>query len=143
MSKPHPLLAGGGSTAAVALLDYATGWEALPNPIYFVPIVFFAWRGTRRTALILAVLASGAFAIVQLLTKHSHGRPAHAGTLGIELASCVGVALVSTGVRQLILARRRRTAEFPVEENAARACAQMRSITSSGKPRDRGNLDLP
>jgi hypothetical protein len=140
MFKRHWLLASSGSAVAAAV-DCSVGWEALPNPIYFVPIAVFAWRTDRRMALHVAALASVAFALVRWLSAGSHSSSSMLPYIALQLASCVGVALAVDGLRRLAALSRRTRECSLLDTQVGHARAIMRSIDCKGTPRPRGNLE--
>jgi hypothetical protein len=142
MSKPQYLLAGSGSAIAVAIADYVIGWEVTPNPLYFVPIGLFAWCTNRKIALGVALFASLAFAMVEGIGAHAAtSTTGRLSAILVQSAGCVGVALLADGVRRLIGTCRRAQSPVDIEDDSARARAQMRRLNPDGTPRSSNSMN--
>lgn len=127
-TAPATLFLGLVGVAAVGGLDYVTGFELRLFPLYFLPITYVAWRGTRRWTAVAALLSAAAWA----LSNWSAGRVySHAYIWPINATSQL-VAFITVGLLVVELRRRLLIAEDLMRQDALTALLNRRGFEERG-----------
>lgn len=85
---------------AVGILDSAAGFLLRVDPLYFAPVALAGWRLGRRAGIALALLATLSARTARWLTAPVPEEPLFAAwNTGAQLAGCLAVALLASGLR--------------------------------------------
>jgi diguanylate cyclase (GGDEF)-like protein len=111
LSRSQVLVASSCLVAAIAVVDYATGYDVSVSIFYLMPVAMAAWYGGRFPNVLLSALACASWFVADILAGHPYNNLAHPlwETLirfGFFLANgSLLVALRSSLARQSELAR--------------------------------------
>lgn len=124
------------SALAIAAADYATGYELHFDLLYLVPVWLLARPGHRRAAVIMAILVTALWAVVDIASRPIYQNwYARYWNIGELLAAAVTLALVVPPLRALARPSLTTQASIDLNDSAAYARAVMRRIEPSGNAR--------